>query len=490
MTATATSASKKRRKVVGEAASDAAAAVAAEEQPAAVVTQPPLVLVDAANYEEQLAAKVARVKAQFREYYDGDLDVFRSRPRHYRNRAEFRVWHQREPDPKDMYYIMFHTLPKGAKQNASQGEEGRRARNRRLRKEGPTTPLPKVRVDAFDVGTELLNAIKDKVLEVVRKSSVLSDKLFQANFHTTESGQAMVSLLYHKRLDRSIEEDGWNEAAESLRTSLASLDGLESGHVPSIIGRSRNFKTVLGEDFVVETVCVNGRELKYKQMEGAFSQPNGAMSKHMLEWAHEHSKQDGCSTSDLLELYCGNGNFAIALAENFRRCVGTEISKAAVKAAQYNINTNGVKNVKIAQCSSEDFSRAYRKGTSVTLKGVVGGGGAQPAPAAQGGKEEFTLSDFGTVLVDPPRAGLDDDTVALVKRFRTIVYISCNPDTLEANVGKISQTHDVRRFALFDQFPYTHHVECGVILTAKAEAVGGEGGEGKKEGEGGNVESE
>jgi tRNA (uracil-5-)-methyltransferase len=67
-------------------------------------------------------------------------------------------------------------------------------------------------------------------------------------------------------------------------------------------------------------------------------------------------------------------------------------------------------------------------------------------------------------LLDPPRSGLDDATLAMVKEYSNIVYISCNPDTLKSNLQVLTQTHKVLRFALFDQFPYTHHAECGVYL--------------------------
>ncbi len=75
--------------------------------------------------------------------------------------------------------------------------------------------------------------------------------------------------------------------------------------------------------------------------------------------------------------------------------------------------------------------------------------------------------NFSTVFVDPPRAGLDQGTEELVKRFDNILYISCNPETLKANLDNICQTHAVKRIALFDQFPYTHHAEMGVFLTRK-----------------------
>ena len=75
--------------------------------------------------------------------------------------------------------------------------------------------------------------------------------------------------------------------------------------------------------------------------------------------------------------------------------------------------------------------------------------------------------NFSTILVDPPRAGLDPATEALVQRFDNIVYISCNPLTLKENLKTLTVTHKIKRVALFDQFPYTDHVETGVLLVRK-----------------------
>ncbi|MGK9563859.1 tRNA (uridine(54)-C5)-methyltransferase TrmA, partial [Salmonella enterica subsp. enterica] len=72
--------------------------------------------------------------------------------------------------------------------------------------------------------------------------------------------------------------------------------------------------------------------------------------------------------------------------------------------------------------------------------------------------------ECNTIFVDPPRSGLDDETVKMVQGYDRILYISCNPETLCANLETLSQTHRVTRLALFDQFPYTHHMESGVLL--------------------------
>ena len=168
----------------------------------------------------------------------------------------------------------------------------------------------------------------------------------------------------------------------------------------------------------------------------------------MLEWA-----QDLCKPlkNDLLELYCGNGNFSIALAGSFNKVLATEISKSSVHSAQYNIAQNKVTNLDIIRMSSEEFTQAMKgERTFSRLDGI-----------------DLSSYNCQTILVDPPRAGMDTLTCDLVANYENIIYISCNPDTLERDLDHLTQTHEVKRFAIFDQFPYTHHIESGVFLQKK-----------------------
>ena len=82
--------------------------------------------------------------------------------------------------------------------------------------------------------------------------------------------------------------------------------------------------------------------------------------------------------------------------------------------------------------------------------------------------QKFQLN---TLFVDPPRAGLDPETEKLLAEFQHLVYVSCNPATLRANLASVQQTHEVKEFALFDQFPYTEHVECGVLLSRRPKSA-------------------
>ncbi|HFU73952.1 MAG TPA: tRNA (uridine(54)-C5)-methyltransferase TrmA, partial [Helicobacteraceae bacterium] len=59
------------------------------------------------------------------------------------------------------------------------------------------------------------------------------------------------------------------------------------------------------------------------------------------------------------------------------------------------------------------------------------------------------------------------DLCQFAARHDVIVYISCNPQTLHRDLRHLSKTHHVASMALFDQFPYTDHVEMGVKLVKK-----------------------
>ncbi len=358
------------------------------------------------RYQDQLEEKVVRLKDLFAPYSVPELEVFDSPTGHYRMRAEFKIWHQGDSISYAMYQPGEHRKP--------------------------------VLIDSFPVASKQINDMMPVLLGQLSRTDLLKKRLFQVEFLNSLSGELVITLIYHKPLS-----EDWVGEATGLKEHL-------SGELKvSIIGRSRKQKCVIGDDFVEEVLTVDSQTYHYQQVEASFTQPNAKVCEKMLFWARDCLKE---SKQDLLELYCGNGNFTIPLAQHFRSVVATEISKTSVKSALYNLEKNGIGNVEILRMSSEEFAEAM-DGTRKfrRLAGV-----------------DLTSYDFSTVLVDPPRAGLDDHTVQIVSRFDRILYISCNPNTLCANLDTLSQTHEVTRFALFDQFPYTDHVECGVMLSRRA----------------------
>ena len=73
--------------------------------------------------------------------------------------------------------------------------------------------------------------------------------------------------------------------------------------------------------------------------------------------------------------------------------------------------------------------------------------------------------DISHVLVDPPRSGLTYEVIDLIKNFKNIIYISCNPETYLRDIKKL-KNHKLKNVEIFDQFPNTEHLEIVSLLEA------------------------
>ncbi|MFC2073355.1 tRNA (uridine(54)-C5)-methyltransferase TrmA [Campylobacterota bacterium] len=274
-----------------------------------------------------------------------------------------------------------------------------------------------------------------KLLEKINASTeVLKHRLFAVEFLATTTDECLITMLYHRKLD-----DVWSAEAKHLEEELDC----------KIMGRSRKQKVILSDEFVTEKLDIDGKTFTYLQYESSFTQPNPTVNVKMIEWAVKQARTVGYG--DFLESYCGLGNFTLPLSYYFDKVLATEISKRSIQAALENCALNNVKNITFARLASEEMTEA--------LNGV---------------REFSRLKDidlksynFSTVLVDPPRAGLDAGTIELISNIENIIYISCNPETLARDLVTLVQTHDVIEAAMYDQFPHTEHVESGVLLQKK-----------------------
>ena len=364
--------------------------------------------IDTSLYEEQIREKVDTLAAEMRNILSiPEPEVYTSDPVHYRMRAEFLIFHEGER----LRFCMT---------DVSDGEKKR------------------VFIDHFDPGSELMNFFMPLLADLISGNPILQKRLFDIDFLTSLSGQTLITLTYHKKLTGE-----WESQARDLLMKLR-----ETGKHVNIIGRAAKQKIVMDEDFVWETLKVNGKEFHYQQIDNSFTQPNGHVAEKMLSWVQNVTRG---MPGDLLELYCGNGNFSIALAENFEKVLATEISKTSVKSAQLNIARNNVANLKILRMSAEELTEAMNKVRSFRRLEESG--------------VDLDSYNCHTVLVDPPRAGLDLETLKMIQKYEHIVYVSCNPVTLMDNLRMLAETHRVEKLAFFDQFPYTPHVETVVLLS-------------------------
>ncbi len=362
-------------------------------------------IIDDSTYEEQLTQKQQRILSQFSSFDVRDIETFKSPKQQYRMRAEFKIWHENVENTNQCHYAMYHN-----------GEYKK-----------------PYKISRYDAGSITIARLMPQLLDCLNSEFELRQKCFQVEFLSSTCDEAIITMIYHRKLGPA-----WESAARQLAQ-------IAQCHV---IGRSKQQKIVIGSDWITEKFSVNQKRYSYQQVEASFTQPNAAICEKMLNWVVDQSRGFG---GDLLELYCGNGNFTVPMAQNFRRVLATEISKAGVKSAYYNLRLNQVENVFIARMSAEEVSQAIAKVRSFRRLEKV----------------DLDEYSFSTVFVDPPRAGLDENSLVLAAKFDNIIYISCNPTTLHSNLEVLCRTHVLKKLALFDQFPYTDHCECGAILKAR-----------------------
>jgi tRNA (uracil-5-)-methyltransferase len=348
--------------------------------------------------EEQFARKTDAVIGAFSLHSPPPPSLHPSQPMHYRQRAEFRIRHEGD----DLDYAMFD----------------------------PARPKDPVHIDQFPAASRRINALMHELRAALLPSIALRERLFQVEFLTTLTNEALVTLIYHRTLDAA-----WTDAAHALEQQLDAR----------IIGRSRGQRIVISEPHITERLEVDGKNFLLRQPEGCFTQPNAEVNRAMLGWARDAC---GARSDGLLELYCGIGNFTVALADRFDRVLATEINPTAIEAARHNLGVNGADNAFVARMAGHEVAQAL----------------SRQRPFRRLHAFDLDAFNAATVLVDPPRAGLDDASCALLVQFARIVYISCNPQTLLRDVGRLGDAYRIERFALFDQFPYTRHIECGVML--------------------------
>lgn len=351
------------------------------------------------GYIEQIEIKRQHISSLFAPYFSDKIPIFTSLTEHYRARAEFQIYHEEGR----IHYAM-----------------------QRLDRTG------KVKIERCPMVSQAIYDLMPGLLDAIEAYGI-GHRLFGIDFLSGDQNEVLVSLIYHKPLDEE-----WEKKAKALAAQL----GIH------IVGRSRKQKVVLSQDYVIESLNIHGRQYLYRHVENSFTQPNPGVNEKMIEWSLKQLKEiDG----DLLELYCGAGNFTIPFASRFDRVLATEISKSSILAAKENMKLNNVENIDFVRMSAEEFTQA--------LDGV----------RKFNRMEGIDIDSYRlkTLFVDPPRSGLGVEACTFATRFDHLLYISCNPETLERDLELLSQTHRIDAMAAFDQFPYTHHLEMGVKLSRK-----------------------
>ena len=172
-----------------------------------------------------------------------------------------------------------------------------------------------------------------------------------------------------------------------------------------------------------------GLQLNFHPMD--FTQINAGINRAIVSQALE--KLDLKKEDTVLDLFCGLGNFTLAIATQAGEVVGVEGSEEMVRRGYENASANEINNVKFFAANLAE-SMANKEWGSIK---------------------------FNKVLIDPPRSGAAEiiEEIAALKAEK-IVYVSCNPSTLARDTASLlSSGYRLISAGVMDMFPHTTHVE-------------------------------
>ncbi len=210
------------------------------------------------------------------------------------------------------------------------------------------------------------------------------------------------------------------------------VQNINSKHTNLVLGDIN--KTIFGDGYIEDSLC----GCTFRISPQSFYQVNPAQTEKLYSLAVEYAALTG--KERVIDAYCGTGTIGIIASKTAGEVIGAELNAAAVRDAKANALINNANNIKFICADAGQFMRDM---------------------AAEGEKADV-------VFMDPPRAGSDKRFLSSVVTLspERIVYISCNPETLERDLRYLTaHGYEVKKIRPVDMFPFTLHTECVTLLT-------------------------
>ena len=304
---------------------------------------------------------------------------------------------------------------------------------------------------------EQLKYKENKVKEIIKKFSglervnnIVGSKQF--NYRNKITLQVKNGIGYfQKKSNDIINIDYCLLVDDKINLIINGLKKIDVSDVKKIVIRVTNLESMVvfygninsNIDLDVDTIIINGKVIKgngYIREEindfkfiispTSFFQVNNVGMINIYNKVLEYV--DG---GNVLDLYCGTGTISIYVSKKANKVLGIELNKEAIKDALINKKINNIGNI--------DF-----------ISGDVGTILSQ---------NKFKAD---IVIVDPPRAGLDNKSIDNIIKIKPkkIIYVSCDPVTLARDLNILKEKYDVIEITPFDMFGNTYHVECVSLL--------------------------
>jgi len=193
-----------------------------------------------------------------------------------------------------------------------------------------------------------------------------------------------------------------------------------------------------GNETIIESIL----GLKFEISMQSFFQTNPASAEQLYQKVVDYTfENNDIENQVVMDLFCGTGTIGQILASKTTntKIIGIDIVKSAIENAKRNAKLNGINDIDFYAADVGKFLLEY--------------------PQYEG--------KIGTIVLDPPRAGIAPKTLRKVIRLgaKRIVYVSCNPATQARDRIELRDAgYELIKFSLVDQFPHTSHVESIMLF--------------------------
>lgn len=295
------------------------------------------------------------------------------------------------------------------------------------------------------LGNEILNFVREKAIE-------LKLKPYDAKTH--------IGFLRHLVLRFGVNTD---EMMVNIVTSYENTDFLiplvtdlvkKFPQITSVINNINTRKADIafgeyeiilhGEPIITDKIG----DLTFEISANSFFQTNTLQAEKLYQAVLDGADLNGKET--VYDLYCGTGSISLFLAQKAKEVYGFEMIRSAVEDAQQNAVANGIDNVQFFKANLDTYFKGFVSFSNFTKK--------------------FEISKPDVVVIDPPRAGMHEDTVRYLPKFgaKKIVYVSCNPTTQARDLKILfAKGYKLTKVTVVDMFPHTPHIETVVVLENK-----------------------
>lgn len=252
-----------------------------------------------------------------------------------------------------------------------------------------------------------------------------------AVIRATTLGETMVTIVTSAPNDEPVEAALRDLANITKATTIV----WAINHTIADVSFGDELRVIHGDGVIHEVV--NG--VRYRISQNAFFQTNSYAAPLLLDTVREFAGD--LEDKTLLDLYCGTGFFAVAMAPSAKRTIAVEMMPEAIVDARKNAELNDAI-VEFFDAKTEEFdwmSASRRIGADV-------------------------------VILDPPRSGMHDKALAdiIAAKPERIVYVSCNYKNFAREMVQLQHHYDVDAIRAVDMFPHTPHVELVTALQRKA----------------------